>query len=588
MFIKEIKIRNFRSIVKAEIPLNNLSLFVGFNDVGKSNILKALNLFFNDETDYEKKFNFEVDYCKYSPARVNKAQEIIIEVIFNAPANYKDSKDIVWKKVWRRAGLYKDDERKFVDGTPFPPKSKLYSWLENNRFSYIPAIRDTVFFQELLATLHDSLAETIEIELRSAGDEFIDKIKNNTKGMIQEIDRRLKITSQIKLPTNLQSLFRTLDFSTTEGHFQVSLANRGDGIKTRHIPVILKFISDQLNINRRKGSPNVNMIWGYEEPENNLEMIATFNLAKEFFDYSHEIQILITTHSPGFYTLKEDYPQAINLFKVVKESNKEAEVKKLDGYRALNEDMGVMPIIAPYVKERIAEINQLKINITNYESQLSKYNKNVIFVEGDDEVRVFTKIISDLGRADTILVSKDGLGCSGVKSQVMAWAWVSGVINFKAFGVFDNDKSGKEEYDKLLMEEQYKHATQNKKTKACSYSVPQHLINIKSKIPNFPIELEEMYSFPCWEMAKNNCFLEERPMNELTSFFKLDSSKQTIDEKIDSFRFSEDELRLIRYKIPDRHKDKVSKYLAGDEPHLPEMYEPVKLFLESKIIPFFN
>ena len=47
------------------------------------------------------------------------------------------------------------------------------------------------------------------------------------------------------------------------------------------------------------------MIWGYEEPENNLEMLAAFNLAKDFIDYSKEIQILLTTHSPGFYNLKE-------------------------------------------------------------------------------------------------------------------------------------------------------------------------------------------------------------------------------------------------------------------------------------------
>ena len=36
MYLKEVRIRNFRSIVKADIPLNRLSLFVGLNDVGKS------------------------------------------------------------------------------------------------------------------------------------------------------------------------------------------------------------------------------------------------------------------------------------------------------------------------------------------------------------------------------------------------------------------------------------------------------------------------------------------------------------------------------------------------------------------------
>lgn len=590
MFIKEIKIRNFRSILKADVPLNNLSVFVGLNDVGKSNILKSLNLFFNGETNYEEKFNFDVDYCKFSPVRIKKAAEIIIEITFNAPINYKESQDIVWRKVWRKTGFYREGEKiQFIDNSPFPRKSKLNSWLDNVRFTYIPAIRDTVFFQELLVKLHDSLAETIELELRSAGDEFINKIKNNTTGMIKEIDRRLNVTSQIKLPTNLQSLFRTLDFSTSEGAFQVSLANRGDGIKTRHIPVILKFISDQLNINKRKGSPNVNMIWGYEEPENNLEMLVAFNLANEFATYSQDIQILLTTHSPAFYSLKGADNENVNLYRVIKEKSKEAEIKSIDKPHELNSDMGIMPIIAPYVNEKITEITQLKTNIADYQSKLSRYNKHVIFVEGDDEVRVFTKIISDLGKADTILVSKEGLGCGGVKSQMMAWAWVSGVTNLKAFGVFDNDKSGKGEYDKLLREEQYKHATQNKKTKACSYTVSPHLVNIKRKLSNFPIELEETYSFEVWEIAESKKWLEKREIGELYTFVKLENDSQTISDKINSFGFSPQELRHIKYKVPDKHKDKLSKFLIEDTTLSPEKkYEAITKLIQETIIPFFE
>ena len=45
--IREIRIKNFRSIVEATIPLDNFNIFVGLNDCGKSNVLKALNLFFN-------------------------------------------------------------------------------------------------------------------------------------------------------------------------------------------------------------------------------------------------------------------------------------------------------------------------------------------------------------------------------------------------------------------------------------------------------------------------------------------------------------------------------------------------------------
>ena len=49
--IREIRIKNFRSIVEATIPLDNFNIFVGLNDCGKSNVLKALNLFFIDLID---------------------------------------------------------------------------------------------------------------------------------------------------------------------------------------------------------------------------------------------------------------------------------------------------------------------------------------------------------------------------------------------------------------------------------------------------------------------------------------------------------------------------------------------------------
>jgi predicted ATP-dependent endonuclease of OLD family len=44
-------------------------------------------------------------------------------------------------------------------------------------------------------------------------------------------------------------------------------------------------------------------IWGFEEPENNLEFKYAFEVAEEIKKYSTDIQIFITTHSPAFYAL---------------------------------------------------------------------------------------------------------------------------------------------------------------------------------------------------------------------------------------------------------------------------------------------
>lgn len=63
MYIDKIEIQYFRSIYRETVSgLKLLNVFTGKNDVGKSNILKALNLFFNNETDYKRPFKFGENY----------------------------------------------------------------------------------------------------------------------------------------------------------------------------------------------------------------------------------------------------------------------------------------------------------------------------------------------------------------------------------------------------------------------------------------------------------------------------------------------------------------------------------------------
>jgi len=584
MLITKIKIYNFRSLDSIDIDLNEISLFVGFNDVGKSNVLKALNLFFNGKTDYEKKLDFTQDYNKLAPLKKKKAQEIIIELIIKAPNNYKGSKNISWKKCWRKNGLY--ENLKFTDGTEFPKKSKLNSWIQNIRYTYVPAIRGNIYFEILLADLHDSLAETVAEELRKAGTEFIDKINTNTKTLISEVDARLKIQSQIHLPSNLQSLFKTLNFSTKEGVVDISLSNRGDGIKTRHIPVILKFISDQLNRNKIQGAPNINMIWGYEEPENNLEMTVTFELAKEFIDYSKDIQLLFTTHSAGFYNISVENPKITNLFKVTKYKGSSSNIVLFDSIKNIDEQLGLMPLVAPYIKEQLQEAIKLNEKIISLQNKINDYEKSTIFVEGDDEIRIFKKMIN-VSKKSTEIQAIKCTGCSGVRENLIAFSYSP--KKFKVIGLFDSDKSGKSEKQKLEIDLKYQQVSKNKQAKAIEYSIPEHLKNIKSKLPKFPIEIEEMYMPEVWKFCKTKKFLESRPASEINEWVKINDIKQSTIQIINSLNFTQDELLYIYNKIPDKNKDKVSKYLTNlSDTLFLNNIDSINKFFKEKILNFIE
>ena len=66
--LKRIHIKNFRSISDATIDLDDFNFFVGKNDSGKSNVLKAVNLFFNDKTDYDTPFKRNHDFTGHTDA----------------------------------------------------------------------------------------------------------------------------------------------------------------------------------------------------------------------------------------------------------------------------------------------------------------------------------------------------------------------------------------------------------------------------------------------------------------------------------------------------------------------------------------
>lgn len=331
------------------------------------------------------------------------------------------------------------------------------------------------------------------------------------------------------------------------------------------------------------------MLWGYEEPENNLEMLAAFKLAKLFMEYANQVQLLITTHSPGFYSLKEDSPSRVSLYQVKKKKGISGEYILTENSKDLNHDMGIMPIIAPYVKEKIEEIEELERSITNYEKRLAELNKNVLFVEGNDEVRVFEEIFRKKAISDKISVKMDGLGCTGVKNQLVAFSWVSGVAKYKAIGIFDNDLSGSSQFEKLKGIPEFKEATKKNKAKAYKLEVPSHLIKVKQHIGNFSIEIEEMYPYEIWKIADKNGWLEQRSIEEIQTYIKVDNLSQSIGEKLSSIGLSIEEQLYVLNKVSDKHKESLSKLIIDNEQlTFEQKFNPLIKFTDEKITPFIQ
>ena len=86
MKIEKVKIQNFRGYKNATIHLGDLNLFVGKNDVGKSTVLEALDIFFNYK-DARKKIEAGDRYIHASDKST-----VMISVCFS---NFKKEKEII-------------------------------------------------------------------------------------------------------------------------------------------------------------------------------------------------------------------------------------------------------------------------------------------------------------------------------------------------------------------------------------------------------------------------------------------------------------------------------------------------------------
>jgi len=522
LFIKEIHIKNFRSIVNMVIQTKNLNIFVGLNDVGKSNVLKALNLFFNNQTDENSNFNFELDYSKLAPQRKNKPREVMIQIKFDIPSHYIDSGEFTWKKVWRGNRIHSDS----LPGHKFSAYSKTPVLLNRINYTYVPATKSSEYFMRLLGQLYTCISADAGNEISRKTDEYAEVIQTFTKRIGEIIKNNVGIESALTMPPNQYDIFKLLTFNTKDSmDNNVFLEQRGDGIKSRHIPAILKFISEfNGDIYDKRGTVPTTTLWGYEEPETGIELSMCFTLAEELLRYSKSIQIFTTTHSPAFYSLED--LELSKTFLIAKNKSTGESISVKDKNNAdIHTEIGLMPLITTYVKEKEQEILKLKAILK--ENFLT--DVNTVCVEGKTDKEALEYIIKnkseklrkmmELGTFRVLTSTYSG-GTQRLVDWIKSWKY-SG-FESKLYLLFDKDEAGisaKDEAVKLSGELKLKN------TKCQFYQPSNEIKYILSMMKNkgsFYYELEHLYSVEYWKLLKDAGKLELRPDKEMQKMFAFE------------------------------------------------------------------
>lgn len=451
--IERIEIRHFRSFdsgfgqTKVEIvDLRDINIFSGANDSGKSNVLRALNLFFNNEVSPGIAFDLERDLSKIQKSRSDeKARSkresgmkdvrqkdlwVKIRVYFEKDQGGVLPEKFYVEKIWDKNGL--NSSRKHnIKRNEDPKKAvaqegQLSQFLNNISFEYVPAVKDRQFFNVLFKKLQDYLFEKQgkknENKFTKHSSKFNDLLRDETQGLFLEFKKNVGIDAGFKIPETLVDFFRTLGVETESG---ISLFDRGDGIQARFIPDILNEISKD---SRKK------VIWGFEEPENSYEPLRCFELAQDFVKYSEKKQIFITSHAFPFIGLKGDGVASYR----VKNNDNVSQIGKIDWVRR--------KIYGAEFGNNIYELER-EIGILETYSKLSEHlglesEMPYVYVEGKWDKIYLEQAWRALFPSKKIPFEIIDKGGHRIINSIEDVAKSSG--NKKVVAIFDRDKQGEE------------------------------------------------------------------------------------------------------------------------------------------------
>lgn len=333
IIIEKIEINGFRSISKATINCKDMNVFAGENDTGKSNILKALNLFFNGETDFLIPFNFANDYSKFATKSKRKKNVDIKLTLKTNLDSFKD-KTVIWQKKFDKEGITDDrfilgDRGKLENLKGTGNAAPLARALNRFSYYYIPALKGKEVMAYVLSKMGE--VETGGLISEENLSQLNKDISQNTSDSLKTLAEKshFYIETTMALPSSLKELWEKLQVnSKLDGTKQIiPITQRGDGIKSIYLPILLEWIQEQ---KEKNSTAKRAFFWGIDEPENSLEYRKAEEVAQNYWSlYCKPRQIFITTHSSSFILPPDEHKDKCQIFSCSQDKEKKTILKNI-------------------------------------------------------------------------------------------------------------------------------------------------------------------------------------------------------------------------------------------------------------------
>lgn len=478
MRIKHVSIKNFRSLVDVKFNCGPYSIIVGENNSGKSNIVAALNAFFDSR--YRIKNGNDVPKIEHD----NDNYEIEINFILQdeekklLPEYYQfDDNQLVLNRNMKTGKIYAVKrngelfEKEFIAETnisintlPYivfiPAISKIDDELKltgpsafrdliqdmiKDIFSsdepHVQALKKAfVDFQQGIKVIPDDSGYSIE--------RIVEDINHELEGWNTSCDVEIEPIDADRLIKNLTTLTFKDMLLETDGN--INTGNIGSGLQ-RHI--IYTLIRLNANMKRKKNTSDKKRFLSnstiilFEEPEAYLHPPYQDILAQSLKELASDdnYQVILTTHSTRFISNSiDDIP---NLVKTCRKERMTSVLQLSESAKdkIFTDNTKINSILEATKEDDTMEMEMVKhfLWLDNYRNELF-FAKNVLLVEGPTETNLIRYMIYN----NIIQQPKNGLTIIDTMGKYNTHRFMSlmNAYNINHVAIIDVDKVGSDPY----------------------------------------------------------------------------------------------------------------------------------------------